>query len=667
METRMFASLNLDTMKRGAALVSRVAILGFMLVLSASVFAQTSASDSTNGNGHLLNFQDADIRSLITTVADITGRSIVIDPAVSGQVTVISSESLNADEVYEVFLSILGVHGFSAISDGRVTRIVPDNTARFAAAGAFNNQAAVAQDQITRILRMNHVRATEVLPMLRSLVPQSAVLSAHDASNSLLISDRAGNVQRIETVIRRLDAATDEALEVIALSHANADEVVDIANRVYASGEREIAIADPRTNSVVLSGDPGQRLRLRTLISHLDTPLNVSGGSRVVYLRYADAEQLLPVLENLVAEPEGTLPTARIQAHPETNSLIISASPSVYRELQSIVDQLDIRRAQVLVEAIIAEVAADTGRELGIQWQFFESGDSGFFGGTNFQQGGNNILNLSAGLGGDDEDALVLPGGGLNLGYVGGRTSLLGIDLLEIGALARALATDGDTNVLSTPSIVTMDNHPASINVGQEVPFLSGSFTTEGISTADGQVNPFQTINREEIGIMLNVTPHINEGDMIMLAIEQEVSTLAPIVGAVDLITNKRTISTRVMVPDGSMLVLGGLIQDDLQESVERVPGLSRIPLLGELFTYRSSSQIKRNLMVFIRPQILHDEALTDNLTATKYSYIRDRQLRQQNRPGLQLVPDEDMPLLPELYDFLQTRPTQVDYIQPDG
>ena len=261
----------------------------------------------------------------------------------------------------------------------------------------------------------------------------------------------------------------------------------------------------------------------------------------------------------------------------------------------------------------------------------------------------------------------MLPGGGLNLGYVGGRTSLLGIDLLEIGALARALATDGDTNVLSTPSIVTMDNHPASINVGQEVPFLSGSFTTEGISTADGQVNPFQTINREEIGIMLNVTPHINEGDMIMLAIEQEVSTLAPIVGAVDLITNKRTISTRVMVPDGSMLVLGGLIQDDLQESVERVPGLSRIPLLGELFTYRSSSQIKRNLMVFIRPQILHDEALTDNLTATKYSYIRDRQLRQQNRPGLQLVPDEDMPLLPELYDFLQTRPTQVDYIQPDG
>ena len=643
--------------------------LATLFLLTGLLFAGPSLSQQpgadTNGNGHLLNFQDADIRSLITTVADITGRSIVIDPAVSGRVTVISSESLNSDEVYEVFLSILSVHGYSAISEGRVTRIVPDSTARFAGPGTVSADAAVPQDQITRIIRLRHVRANEVLPMLRSLIPQSAVLSAHESSNSLLISDRASNVERIQAVIRRLDAATDEALEVISLSHANAEEVADMANRVYASGEREMAIADARTNSIVLSGDEGQRLRLRTLISHLDTPLNVAGGSRVVYLRYADAQELLPVLENLIAEPEGTAPQARIQAHAETNALIISAPPSIYRELQSIVDQLDIRRAQVLVEAIIAEVAADTGRELGIQWQFFESGDSGFFGGTNFQQGGNNILNLSGALGGDgDEDALVLPGGGLNLGYVGGRTSLLGIDLLEIGALARALATDGDTNVLSTPSIVTMDNHPASINVGQEVPFLSGSFTTDGVSNADGQVNPFQTINREEIGVKLNVTPYINEGDSIVLAIEQEVSTIAPIVGAVDLITNKRTISTRVMVPDGAMLVLGGLIQDDLQESVERVPGLSRIPLLGELFTYRSSSQVKRNLMVFIRPQILHDEGLVNDLTATKYSYIRDQQLRMQDQPGLQLVPDEEMPLLPELYDFLQTRPASAS---PDG
>ncbi|MEM1081201.1 MAG: type II secretion system secretin GspD [Pseudomonadota bacterium] len=637
-------------------------MLVFGLALTGPVLAQSG--DESSGNGHLLNFQDADIRSLITAVADITGRSIVIDPAVSGRVTVISNESLDSDEVFDVFLSILSVHGFSAITEGRVTRIVPDTAARFGANAS--GASGMAQDPVTRILRMQHVRASEVLPMLRSLVPQSAVLTAHEPSNSLLISDRQSHVDRIEAVIRRLDAATDDALEVITLSHANADEVAEIANQIYVSSEREMAIADLRTNSIVLSGDPGQRLRLRTLISHLDTPMNVASGSRVIYLRYADVELLLPVLESLVAEPDGSVSNVRIQAHAETNALIVSAPPSIERELQSIVDQLDIRRAQVLVEAIIAEVAADTDRELGIQWQFFESGDTGFFGGTNFDQGGNNILNLSAGLAGDG-DNLALPGTGLNLGYVGGRTSLLGIDLLEIGALARALATDGDTNILSTPSIVTMDNHPASINVGQEVPFLSGSFATEGISTADGQVNPFQTINREEIGVKLSVTPYINEGDSIMLAIEQEVSTLAPIVGAVDLITNKRTINTRVMVPDGALLVLGGLIQDDLQESVERVPGLSSIPLLGELFTYRSSSQVKRNLMVFIRPQILEDDGLVSDLTASKYSYIRDQQLRTQDKTGLQLVPDEEMPLLPELYDFLQTRPADVEPPTPGG
>ena len=651
--------LPVGTIRFSAWLIHCSCVLTVCVLLSVlPVAAQDNNPGMANGNGHVLNFQDADIRSLIATVADITGRSIVVDPAVTGRVTVVSSESLDQDAVYDMFLSILAVHGFSAVSDGRVTRIVPDSAARFAAAGRESGGTLSQQDPVTRIIPLRHVRTADVLPMLRSLVPQTAVLTAHEPTNSLLISDRERNVRRIEAVLQRLDAATDESLEVIVLSHANAEEVAEIAGQIFSGSEQSVAMADARTNSIILSGDPGQRLRLRTLISHLDTPMDLAGGSRVIYLRYADVEQLVPVLENLVAEPDGSLSEVRIQSHAETNALIISAPPSIYRELQSIVDQLDIRRAQVLVEAIIAEVAADTGRELGIQWQFFESGDSGFFGGTNFQQGGNNILNLSAGLG-SDEGGLLLPGGGLNLGYVGGRTSLLGIDLLEIGALARALATDGDTNVLSTPSIVTMDNHPASINVGQEVPFLSGSFATEGISTSDGQVNPFQTINREEIGVKLNVTPYINEGDSIMLAIEQEVSTLAPVVGAVDLITNKRTINTRVMVPDGAMLVLGGLIQDDLQETVERVPGVSRIPLLGELFTYRSSTQVKRNLMVFIRPQILVDDGLASELTSRKYSYIRNRQLQQQDADGLRLVPEEDMPLLPELYDFLQTRPRQ--------
>ena len=623
------------------------------LVLGLTAFDLNAQDQAPDDETHLLNFQNADIRSLIATVADITGRNIVIDPAVSGQVTVISSEELEAGAVYDVFRSILDVHGYSVVEDGGITRVVPDAAARF---GSVAGDGQVdGQDQVTRLIGLEHVRAAEVLSILRSLVPQSAYLAAHEGSNSLLVSDRAAGVRRLQAVIRRLDAASDNGAEVLALSHANAQEVAEIANQIYSGSEQPLAIPDARTNSIVLRGDSGQRVRLRTLISHLDTPLSEGGGSRVVYLRYANAESLVPVLESLIDEPaEGQRRRVRINAHEETNSVVISAPPAVYREIQSIIDQLDIRRAQVLVEAIIAEVAADTGRDLGIQWQFFESGDSGLFGGTNFGSGGRNILNLSAGLPASEDGANVLPGGGLNLGFVDGTTNLLGVELLEIGALVQALATDGNTNVLSTPSIVTMDNHAASINVGQEVPFLSGSFLSEGISTTEGQVNPFQTIQREEVGLKLQVTPHINEGDTIMLGIDQEVSSLAPVAGAVDLITNKRTISTRVMVPDGSMLVLGGLITDDLNETVERVPGLSRIPLFGELFTFRSSNQVKRNLMVFIRPRILHDEKLMDDLTSGKYRSVRGSQLEQREGRSI-LSRREATPLLPELEDFLQT------------
>ncbi|MDX1625702.1 MAG: secretin N-terminal domain-containing protein [Wenzhouxiangellaceae bacterium] len=627
------------------------------LLLAAWLLAATAAT-AQQQERHLLNFQDADMRSLITTVADITGRNIVIDPAVNGSVTIVSSQELDAEAVWEVFQSILDVHGYAAVEDGSVTRIVPDASARFSAEAA--GAAAGRQDFVTRILTLEHVRVADVLPMLRSLVPQSAVVAAHAPSNSLLISDRAAGIRRLETVVRRLDAATDESMEVIALQHAGAPDIVEIANQVYAGEGAPVAIADERTNSIILSGDPGMRVRLRTLISHLDTPLNAGGSARVVYLRYADATSLVPVLESLIGGEE--TPDVSIRAHEETNAVVIAAPQAIHRELRSIIDQLDIRRAQVQVEAIIAEVAVDTGRDLGIQWQFFDSGEEGFFGGTNFGSGGRNILNLSAGLvPGEGEDGpTVLPGTGLNVGYIGGRTSLLGVELLDIGALARALASDGNTNVLSTPSIVTMDNQQASINVGQEVPFLSGSFLAEGISTAQGQVNPFQTIQREEVGLKLNVTPHINEGDTIILAIEQEVSSLAPVAGAVDLVTNKRTISTRVMVPDRAMLVLGGLISDDLQENTDRVPGLSRIPLLGELFTSRSTSRVKRNLMVFIRPTILADRALMDEITRSKYSQIRGAQLEQQQR-GTGLLGGDDRPLLPELEAFLQASPVDDD------
>ncbi len=633
-------------------MLQRLKFLLVALCLSGMVLA-----DDRGPAEHVLNFNDVDIRALITAVAEMTGRNIIIDPQVAGRVTVVSTQPLSSAEVYEVFLSILRVHGFTAISDERVVRVVPDVNARQDGRVPVDDMRAGGDDPVTRIIRLEHVRAAEASQLLRSLLPQSAFMAHHDASNVLIIADRANNVLRIENIIRRLDAASDQEIEVIALSHADAADVVRLLNRLHTGTGRESALADERTNTIILAGEPNLRLRLRTLISHLDTPLEAQGGTHVIYLRYTTADTLVPVLEGILDLDREDGQRVRIQAHRETNALVVTASPAVFRNIQSVVNQLDIRRAQVLVEAIIAEVAVDTSRELGIQWQAFASGDRGFFGGTNFQTGGRNILNLSAAAGELGADGnFLLPGRGLNVGYVRGRTSLLGVEILEIGALARALSQDANTNVLSTPSIVTMDNHEASINVGQEVPFLSGSFATQGFTTGEGQVNPFQTINREEIGIKLNVTPHINEGDMIMLQIAQEVSTLAPSGGAVDLITNKRPISTRVMVPDGAILVLGGLTSDDLQEQMESVPGLGRIPVLGELFRYRSTSSVKRNLMVFIRPQILHDEDIANNLTRSRYTRIRGAQLDQRERPR-GLPRPEDMPLLPELSDFLHSPP----------
>lgn len=629
---------------------------GLALALLLMPLAHVGAQDEQNT--HVLNFSDADIRTVINAVAEMTDRTMIIDPQVAGQVSVVSNEALDDAAVYEVFLSILAVSGFSAIDDGSTTRIVPDSDARTSGRVPIDQMRASGDEPVMRIIATDHVDAGEVVDLLRTLVPSSAYLAHHAPSNVVIVSDRAASVRRIEKIIERLDAQSKQELEAIALSHADASEVVDLIGRLYPNANQAQAVADARTNTVILSGDPSRRLRLRTLVAHLDTPLSVDGQTQVIYLRYATAEDLVPVLQGMLAEPDeqGSSDT-KIQADEATNALVITANPSVFRSIESVVRQLDIRRAQVQVEAIIAEVSMDTSQELGIQWQAFASGDRGLFGGTNFQSGGNNILTLSGAAGQGGEAAnLTLPGEGLNLGYVRGRSDLLGLEILEIGALARALTQDANTNVLSTPSVVTMDNHPASISVGQEVPFVSGSFSSQGIASSDGQVNPFQTIERKEIGIKLNVTPHINEGDQVMLAIEQEVSTLAPSAGAVDLITNKRTIATRVMVPDGAILVLGGLTTEDVQEQLESVPGLGNIPVLGELFKYRRNNNIKRNLMVFIRPVILHDDEILDEVTGRKYSIIRDAQQRNIDQ-AQSLSPAKDAPLLPELSEFLQNPP----------
>ena len=652
------------------------------LLLWASLFT----SMSLLAQPQVLNFNQAEIQSVIATMGEITGKTFIIDPRVQGQVTVVSSSPLERDEMYGVFLNVLQVHGYAAIEDGNVVRIVPDAVARQQSGSSVQNGGPGGENIVTRILPLRNISASDALPLLRPLLPQGAHLMAHDASNTLIAADRANNIERLQNIIARIDKAEQSEVEIMRLEHASATSLLRIIEEMNSSGTSKV-LADERTNSLLLSGDPAGRLRLRTLISHLDTPLDQGGNTQVVHLNYADAQEMVPILQGLIEQQAassgagqgasaGSGMQARIQAHQQTNSLIISAQPDELRSMKNVIRSLDIPRAQVLVEAIIAEVTVDTSRELGVQWQATGSLDpildvdgnviglqDGVIGGTNFGSGGNNIINQTF----FNPENPALPSNGLNIGFLSGTTSILGTEVLELGVVLRALSSDSNSNILSTPSIVTMDNAEASISVGQEVPFITGSFTNTSVDSASGQVNPFQTINREEVGILLKVTPKINEGDSVILTISQEVSALlGQTAGASDLITSKRTLSTQVMVQDNDVLVLGGLITDDLMEVEDRVPGLGDVPLLGNLFKTRSNRKVKRNLMVFIRPRILRDRDLSNAISAGKYEFMRASQLEMRER-AQGLSPEEEMPLLPELYQYLQSTPEQLQPQESSG
>lgn len=632
--------------------------------------ALPAAPQPAAGQRHTLNLKGADIGVLIQTVSEITGKSFIIDPRVEGKVTVISSKPMDVEELYATFQSVLRVHGFAAVpAGGEMVKILPDAMA-VQDGGTAALGSSGRDELVTRLIPVKHVPAQQLVELLRPLMPQQGHFQAHGGSNSLLITDRAGNVDRLSALIARIDTASDAEVEMIALQHASAAEVartlaaLDPASGGAASQLNHNAfklIADDRTNSVLLSGDKSQRLRYRTLIAHLDTPLSRGENTQVLYLRYAKAADLVPILEGVAdtltgtaSKTEGAKP-ATIQVHEDTNALVVTASPAVYRELSAVVRQLDVRRAQVLVEAIIAEVSDDLADELGVQWQStsYDGGESesGVIGGTNFSgsSGSGSIVGaLTNPLG-------AVGSGGLNLGYLGGRITLpIGpggedVTVFQVGALVRALRGDGRANILSNPSVVTLDHQQAEFKVVQEVPFLTGSYTTTG--TANNQPNnPFQTVDRRDVGLILTVTPHVNEGSAIRLDLKQEVSSLAPNVnGAVDLITNKRELTTSVMVADGGLLVLGGLKQEETRENTQGVPGISRIPLLGQLFKSRASSRGKRNLMVFLRPTILRDAAAEQAISSEKYNFLRSEQIRL--REDHELRYRNQQPVLPALPD----------------
>jgi len=623
------------------------------------------------------NYKEADIRQIVEAVGEVTGRNFIIDPRVNAKVTMLSSTPMSAEAFYEAFLSILQVHGYVAVTSGDLIKIVPDATARQYAGPIGAGGSAGGDDIVTQVVLVQNVGAAQLVPILRPLIPQYGHLAAHPGSNMLIISDRSANVTRMMTIIRRIDQSNDEDVEVVRLEHASAAEIVRIMTALTAQPRSDgvpvttSLVADARTNSVLIGGDKSERLRLRALIAHLDTPLEDGGDTQVRYLRYADAEELATKLQQhfttqaqaaagQAAAATATTNSVSVWADTQTNAIVINAPPKMMRSLMLIVDKLDIRRAQVLVEAIIVEVIADKTAELGVTWAVGGDSSNSPISATNFPDFGPGVVQLGAAAGsGGQIDPTGLIGEGITLGL--GRISDTGV---SFAAILRAMEGDANTNIISTPSIVTTDNEEATLNVGQEVPFVTGSYSNTG--NAGGAVNPFQTIQRQQIGVKLVITPQINEGNSLLLKISQEISNLASNVQAVDLITNQRIIETTVIVDDGEILVLGGLIEDVLRESEQRVPVLGSIPFIGNLFRSRKTDKVKTNLFVFIRPKILRDAAAAAVETDAKYNQIRQF-LGGSGGTDVELMRNAERPDLPPLDESKDSESSEAESEEAAG
>lgn len=622
-------------------------------VLLANIFCLVLLIDSVRAEEVTLNFSDADLVAVINSVSQITGKNFIIDPRVKGKVTVVSSKPLNEDEVYNVFLSVLQVHGFATVPTKNAIKIIPDATAKQNAA-PFTDDRREPEDQlITRVLKINYINAAQLVPILRPLVAQQGHLAAYATTNVLIISDRASNIRRIERIIHEMDRETDSEIEIVKLQHAFAAEVVRLLSSLNSAtpDQKNLAAgkvnftADERTNSIIISGEKSKRLRYRAIISDLDAPVESTGNTHVVYLRYAEAKNIAGILgsvgsevvkaeaKNATGAKIGSNPgSVNIQADEVTNALIITAPASVYPSLRAVIQQLDIPRAQVHIEAIIAEVLLDTSKELGVQWLIDGTPGGNAILSTNFAGAGTDIPSIGSGI---------LPDG---LSLVLGR---LDDSSLNFITLIRALASDAESNLLSTPSIVTLDNQEAEIIVGQNVPFVTGETTTTG---SDILTNPFRTIERQDVGIELKVKPQINEGNTITMSIEHEVSSISgSTTSAVDIVTNKRSIKTTVQLQDGELLVLGGLIDDKVVNTVQKVPGLGDIPILGALFRATKLTKFKQNLLVFIRASIIKDPVKARSLSRSKYNFMREVQLERVK---------QDPPFIPVL-DPLELEPLE--------
>lgn len=629
-------------------------LMGLLLSLSLLIsipLAQAQETTESSNERFEFTMNDVEMREFITSVGKITGRTIVIDPRVKGKVNINSRKSLSADEVYEIFLSQLQAHGYMAVLQGdNILKVVLAPQAKLEGGLVSTGEDTEASDAIiTRVIHLENVAAKGLLNTLRPLVDSRiGVINAYEPSNTLIITDRSANIQRLLKIAQNVDSQGQQDLEAIPLQNSSAASMAQLLSALLkANGDQKtsnIAIAyDQNSNSVLLRGASRERLRLRKILQELDKGNAQQQRHQVVYLQYANAKNLQKILLGIEQPKQGiagkretnTDKALNVEIDEEINALILTGTQQAVGDAKALIEQLDIRRAQVLIEAIIVELSDTLAKELGVQWLLGKDGQIG--GGLTSTVGSLNAAALAGALATNDNTLLnntLAQANGLNL--AGGRLRSNG---LSFAVLINALAENKDSNILSTPSLLVTDNEEAAILVGQEVPFITGS------TTGSNNSNPFQTINRKEVGIKLEVKPQINEGNAIQLKINQEVSSLTGL-QASDLITNKRTLNTTVLAEDGETIVLGGLMDERVQLVNSKVPILGDIPILGRAFRSDNSEKTKRNLMVFLRPTIIRDQQLLNNISQRKYRYIRAEQLLKQDT-GIPLLDNEIIPVLP--------------------
>ena len=650
-----------------------------------------------------INLRDADITAFIGEVADITGKNFVVDPRVKGNITVISNKALSKTEVYDLFMGVMNVNGVVAVPSGNTVKLVPDVNAKQAGVPFDLRKRAGDEEVVTRVIWLENTNPNDLIPAIRPLMPQFAHLAAVPGTNALLVSDRAGNIAQLEALVQNLDGGGTDRLDIIPLQNTQAEEIITLIDAMSAStpqrdvrGSRLRLIADGRSNRLLVKGDARSRERIRELVKQLDVvPAAQLGGLRVFRLSHASAKNLAEMLQGLMnnnslvsSAPTGSLtstaslsgdssgssstgstatsslsssvastpaprpssssasspatggataPKVSIIADESQNALIVKADPALMREIESAIKQLDVRRAQVLIQAAIVEVSGSNADQLGVQWALGNASTG--VGTISFDNAGLSLGSIAAAAAsGANGAALAGAASGLSGALIG--LGEVRSDNSFYGAILQALKTTSSANLLSVPSIMTLDNEEANILVGQNVPFITGSTTTG----SGGTSNPFTTIERRDVGINLKVIPHVGEGGTIRLEVAQEVSSVVPTTSSVrssDLITNKRFIKTTILADDQQTIALGGLMQEDQSESLSMVPGLGRLPLIGGLFRARANDQTKRNLLVFLQPTILRDNSSATQISQNRYNQIRMLQLSLDARGDFTRLPEQ--------------------------